>query len=606
MKTQTPADGTTKSARSISPSRIHADTPHIGFTLFAARSWESWLLRKSLVLLAALALPMGCASLLSPSPAFSQRTTSANLLTGDDASFDNGSGSWTAQPTGVSIAVVTSPVQAGTGALAVTTNAQGPLNAFVGSGGNTATWTPATGGARYTAHAFVRAASQARSVASMVVFYDGTGKMLASATGQPLQDATDSWKQTFDVVGIAPPASAFVAFGVAFYGTAQSEKHYLDSPSLTSTTMTPVAVKGPFHTQGNAIFGSDGARVVFRGIHRDHTQLPYPSFPSDPEIAQARAWGANVVRVPLSESLWLNTCPSAPTNPPDYASKLDSEVNSITSRGMLALLDLHFSVTSSCGTPGMHSMADAQYAPTFWSQVADRYKTNPMVAFDLYNEPHNISDAAWLNGGTVTDGSTTYTATGMQQLYDTVRAAGATNLVFTSGNNNGVQPAANLVQGVNIVNGVHVYTCGEAAPPTCATPQPYNPNYIMNKWTTLSQTAPVMVTESGWPDKNDGQFIANVIASAEGRGWGWIAFAWDGTTYGLFDLITVSAGIYEPSPAGMPVVAGLTYNGVGGIRSGSTSRAATTRSTNVTISAMRISSTGAMTIETANGTRIVR
>ena len=93
-----------------------------------------------------------------------------------------------------------------------------------------------------------------------------------------------------------------------------------------------------------------------------------------------------------------------------------------------------------------------------------------------------------------------------------------------------------------------------------------------------------MVTEFGWPDKNDGTFIGNVINGAESKGWGWIAFAWDGTTYGLFDLITVSGTTFEPSPAGMPVVAGLTYNGIGGARAAAS---ATTQDTRYVLSAMR-------------------
>src|SRR5206468_5653323 len=106
----------------------------------------------------------------------------------------------------------------------------------------------------------------------------------------------------------------------------------------------------------------------------------------------------------------------------------------ITSRGMLALLDLHTSVTNDCTAAERQAMADATYAPAFWSQVAARYKTNPMVAFDLYNEPHDISDAVWRNGGTATYKSVSFKAAGMQQLYDTVRAAGANNLVSISGN----------------------------------------------------------------------------------------------------------------------------------------------------------------------------
>ena len=73
-------------------------------------------------------------------------------------------------------------------------------------------------------------------------------------------------------------------------------------------------------------------------------------------------------------------------------------------------------------------MADEAQSPTFWSQVAAHYgnpkspEYNPLVAFDLYNEPEGISQSIWLNGGETTDTYTgvSYDAAGMQQLYNSV------------------------------------------------------------------------------------------------------------------------------------------------------------------------------------------
>src|SRR5205807_9045090 len=110
-------------------------------------------------------------------------------------------------------------------------------------------------------------------------------------------------------------------------------------------------------------------RAIFRGGQREGTQVLVSRFPSDAEIAQARAWGANVVRVPLNEALWLGTCPSFVTNNASYPGLVDTEVKEITSRGMLAILDLHFNVTGTCSTAGPQAMADAAYAPKFWSVV---------------------------------------------------------------------------------------------------------------------------------------------------------------------------------------------------------------------------------------------
>src|SRR5204863_8587456 len=140
---------------------------------------------------------------------------------------------------------------------------------------------------------------------------------------------------------------------------------------------------------------------------------------------------ANIIRVPLSEALWLSTSCVYDSS---YAAKVDGVVSAITSRGMVALVDLHYNTISSCGTAKQWPMADYPNSVTFWQQLAARYKNNPLVAFDLYNEPHGISDDIWRNGGSVTWQGTTFQAAGMQQMYDAVRGTGANNLVIVGGN----------------------------------------------------------------------------------------------------------------------------------------------------------------------------
>ena len=101
---------------------------------------------------------------------------------------------------------------------------------------------------------------------------------------------------------------------------------------------------------------------------------------------------------------------------------------------MFIMLDLHTNALTACAAPTQQDMPDAK-AVTVWTTLANRYKSNPLVGFDLYNEPHDVSDTVWHSGGTVTSSGVTYQAVGMQTLYNTVRATGATNLVFASGTN---------------------------------------------------------------------------------------------------------------------------------------------------------------------------
>ncbi len=185
-------------------------------------------------------------------------------------------------------------------------------------------------------------------------------------------------------------------------------------------------------------------------------------------------WGLNVVRISLTDSYWLSDDTADGCGQP-YIAEIDTLVNMVTAEGMIADLDLHYGIDgyspattspadlpcvantsagqgsiTEAGQPTLLPMADA-YAPAFWSDVSERYGDpsstyyNPLVMFDLYNEPdltrythiENGVDAVqlWQNGGYVLSNDSNvygsgyyYQAAGMDQLYEAVRnpAAGVT------------------------------------------------------------------------------------------------------------------------------------------------------------------------------------
>jgi hypothetical protein len=211
-------------------------------------------------------------------------------------------------------------------------------------------------------------------------------------------------------------------------------------------------------------------------------------------------------------------------------------------------------------------MADSPGSISFWKSIANRYKGNPLVGFDLYNEPHDISWAQWLNGGQLTDpDGVTWQAAGMQQLYNAVRKTGARNLVFVSGGTwgNFPPPSDSLVSGYNVVYAAHYYTCPGQPPPNCGNPNPYDPTYDLNQWTSLAQSYPVAVTEFGWPDPANGTYNQNVINWAESKGIGWTPYAWykggpEGTS-GSFGFLA-DQNMFEPAASGMPILSSLAAN----------------------------------------------
>jgi aryl-phospho-beta-D-glucosidase BglC (GH1 family) len=288
---------------------------------------------------------------------------------------------------------------------------------------------------------------------------------------------------------------------------------------------------------------------------------PTENLPTSHDIGQAKLWGANLIRLALGEQKW----PGLPQNSchvdPAYPGKVDNAVNLITGMGLYVVLELHWVTIAACGPANAYPMADcnpgACNANAFWTALANRYKNNPLVGFDLFNEPHHISTAVWRNGGKTSWKGVNYTAAGMQPMYNSVRATGATNLVFVTGTSWG-NTFAGALSGTNLVYSVHSYTCPGNPPPTCITPSPaaYDGSYFLKNWVTPGKTYPIFVAEWGWPQPGSSRYAQSLITFAEQHHWGWAEFTWGDNANSRFALIVnQSAGsTYEPWPGGMPAL----------------------------------------------------
>lgn len=496
-------------------------------------------------------------------------TGTSNLLVGSQATFDGTTGGWVGANS--SLSWVPAPSTTGAGALDMTaTSTTWPeaWSALPPDG----TATPAAPGAKFAADAAVNETGTPQLVGVVLAFFNSSHSIVGTAFGEATTPSASTWTTLPEVAGIAPSATVSVALVVIEYTASVGQQTYIESPVITALSSGLPAVDGPLHTSGNEIVQANGHPVTLEGVVLEglensgvlaDTGVTYDA------VVEAKAWGANFVRVPLGEQFWLSSnCDYVSS----YESTVDEVVHWITSMGMVALLDLHANTVGGCEAGTEHNMADEAQSPTFWSEVAGRYgnptsaEYDPLVAFDLYNEPHSISSSVWLNGGETTDyysPNQTYEAAGMQQLYDSVRAAGSQNLVFISGNNWANDPPSQLVSGTNIVYAVHYYTCPSAAPPSCTNANPYDPAQDLDLWVPLSASEPVMVTEFGWPSNASETYIANVIAFAEEYGWGWSAFAWqEEANGGGFDFETwMSDGTAEPEPSGIPILLALSEGG---------------------------------------------
>ena len=476
-----------------------------------------------------------------------------NLLRGSQSTFDAGTGGWTVHAPG-RVAVAT-PALAGSGALAVRNTGAHASTLTAASGSGAGTWTPAVPGTRWLGHVWSRAADRPSSVGASVRFLDRNGRRIAQSEAQRAVDLASKFQRTWDAVGLAPPGTAYAVLLVTFQGVPSGSTHLIDNASLIALRGGSPDVIGPLRTSGSRIVDARGRTVILRGFTRSGLEGIRTPPPTDDDIAHAKAWGANFIRLPLGEHLWLASSCHHRAN---YVRQIDDAVRMVTRRGMVVLLDLHWNTIRGCGEAGQQPMADYPNAITFWKQVASRYKNNPLVAFDLYNEPHHISASQWRYGGEMTWKGQKFRAAGMQQMYHAVRGTGAANLVFVSGRSwANLWPNTAPMAGHNIVYAVHVYNCPVTPPPDCDNSAPYDPAQVLRFWTGPGRKYPVVVSEFGWPDPGNGAFNRNVIAYAEQQGWGWAAYNWSNVTWGPFSLLA-DAGpgrSYQPRPGGSVVLA---------------------------------------------------
>ena len=215
------------------------------------------------------------------------------------------------------------------------------------------------------------------------------------------------------------------------------------STSTTSTSTPPTTSSSnlSIKVSGNHLVDSDGNAIQLRGVNLGGLEgIPWSSDPwrgEDPNFTAIKSWGINVVRFTLSEANWLGLCSqtlSFGETPAVYLSTIQTAVAQANAQGIYVILDLHYIAVPNTCPQGQNAMADVQYSPTFWSQVAAAFKNNPAVLFELFNEPQGNyppTTADWNNY--VKGGLTGSQDVGTQQLLTAIRSTGSTNVVLVDG-----------------------------------------------------------------------------------------------------------------------------------------------------------------------------
>jgi endoglucanase len=264
------------------------------------------------------------------------------------------------------------------------------------------------------------------------------------------------------------------------------------------SSATPTGVFGIQVKANQFVSAKDGAPVQIVGTQISGLETGYPSRWPQYSNAGVAFWrslvnykgsGLNTVRFPLNEASWLNyTCYDSgsgasaklyapvsgggykadPNN--RYQATVKQAVADATAAGLYVILvDFFAAPNNDTGRPlcpiGQPGFANADHSLAFWKSVADTFKDNPAVIFELFNEPfgNNVyndwvihtginsyapgTDAIKLRDGGAyspfhTQNNTagnamvtvneTWQVAGMQDMVNTVRGEGATNVVLAA------------------------------------------------------------------------------------------------------------------------------------------------------------------------------
>jgi endoglucanase len=264
-----------------------------------------------------------------------------------------------------------------------------------------------------------------------------------------------------------------------------------------------------YRVVGSKVYNPSGEEILFRGASRPSLEWGHGDnmgTPEDAGYSTMKEWGFNTVRLPLSQVFWLSD--------PSYQQKVEEQVKWANDQGLNVILDLHRSGKGDLTESAQQQMPD-NHSIDFWKQVAGKYKDNPAVLFELYNEPRDVSGDVYMYGGMTGDG---FETPGMQTLIDVIRDEGALNIVILNGLNwgfdhRGIPPA----KGVNIMKGGHPY--GEHNGKNTVADFDAAFGYL------IDQGEAVIVTEFGHSFECESTFYETVSEYAQDRGMHWVAWA---------------------------------------------------------------------------------
>ncbi len=216
----------------------------------------------------------------------------------------------------------------------------------------------------------------------------------------------------------------------------EEERRSLVPPESANKEKWPL----PLHVQGNQILNTQNEPIWLQGVNVVSLEFSLKGEKVlKSTLVAVDEWKANCIRLPVKEEYWFGRAAGQKDGGSGYRELVDQVVTLVANRGKYVVLDLH------------RFRAPKAEHVEFWKDAAAKYREHPTVLFDLFNEPHGTTWEVWRDGGFVAEEKKAadedafltpeerakkkqgFESVGMQKLIDTVRDAGAKNIVIVGG-----------------------------------------------------------------------------------------------------------------------------------------------------------------------------
>ena len=316
---------------------------------------------------------------------------------------------------------------------------------------------------------------------------------------------------------VATVCAAVLAPAVLFTVRIQPVAATRPAPGTAAASRPCHHVRGPFGITGTHMVTGSGQRFTPYGVNLTLLRKLHGGYRSSvadlkaEEAAAATAWCANLVRIfALQEEMIVHGKLNRP-----YLAAIETSIRHAEAHGLAVVLTVD---------------QQAHYAPRLpvqstlqaWRDLTSRYRHDPQVIFDIFNEPSG-KWWLWRNGGKY--GGRHYY--GMEHLARMIRSDGARNLLWVQGHHRG-----GSLTGIPVwhLSGVGPLAYDEHRPPAPHTVASWTASFgfvairygypvVEGEWADYSRTS------AGWACWNDAPVtVPRFLSYLTKYGMGLVAF----------------------------------------------------------------------------------